>query len=71
VRTRVDVVADGDTGYLCEVRSAPSLADAMLRILGASEAERSAMGAKGREKVESEFCQSQVVAKYLGVLDRP
>ena len=66
-----DVVADGDTGYLCEVRSAPSLAGAMLKILEASDAERTAMGARGREKVELEFCQSRVIDKYLAALDRP
>lgn len=63
-----DVVAHGGTGYLCEVRSASSLSDAMLKILHASDAERSAMGAKGREKVELEFCQSRVIAKYLAAV---
>ena len=63
-----DVVVHGATGYLCEVRSAASLADAMIKILDASEAERSRMGASGREKVELEFCQSRVVAKYLEAL---
>ena len=63
-----DVVAHGETGYLCDVRSADSLADAMSKILHASDAERSAMGAKGREKVELEFCQSRVIAKYLAAV---
>ena len=66
-----DVVADGETGYLCAVRSAQSLADAMVKILEASEAERSTMGARGREKVELEYCQSRVIAKYLAVVGRP
>jgi glycosyltransferase involved in cell wall biosynthesis len=65
-----DVVADGDTGYLCEVRSAPSLADAMVKILEAPDAERTAMGLRGREKVELEFCQSRVIDKYLATLGR-
>ena len=65
-----DVVVDGETGYLCEVRSAASLAAAMVKILEASDAERSAMGARGREKVELEFCQSRVIAKYLAALGR-
>ena len=63
-----DVVVQGETGYFCEVRSAASLADAMIRILGASEGERSSMGAKGRAKVELEFCQSRVIAKYLAAI---
>jgi glycosyltransferase involved in cell wall biosynthesis len=63
-----DVVAQGDTGYLCEVRSAASLADAMIKVLEAPEAERSSLGARGRDKVELEFCQSRVIAKYLAAL---
>jgi glycosyltransferase involved in cell wall biosynthesis len=63
-----DVVAEGDTGYLCEVRSAASLADAMLKMLEASDTKRTAMGARGREKVELEFCQSRVIDKYLAAL---
>jgi glycosyltransferase involved in cell wall biosynthesis len=63
-----DVVADGETGYLCEVRSAASLAESMLKTLDASDAERSSMGASGRQKVELEFCQSRVIAKYLAAL---
>jgi glycosyltransferase involved in cell wall biosynthesis len=63
-----EVVVDGHTGYLCEVRSAPSLADTMLKVLVASELERSGMGAAGRAKVELEFCQSLVIAKYLAAV---
>jgi glycosyltransferase involved in cell wall biosynthesis len=63
-----EVVAAGETGFLCEVRSASSLADAMVKILQASDPERSVMGAAGRAKVELEFCQSKVIAKYIAAL---
>lgn len=66
-----DVVVDGETGYLCEVRSAASLADAMVKILEAPDDQRSAMGERGRRKVELEYCQSRVIAKYLAALGRP
>jgi glycosyltransferase involved in cell wall biosynthesis len=66
-----DVVVDGETGYLCEVRSAASLAGAMVKVLEVSNDQRSAMGAKGRRKVVAEFCQSRVIAKYLAALGRP
>ena len=63
-----DVVVDGETGYLCEVRSAKALAAAMLKMLAAAPAERRKMGERGRRKVEQEFCETRVVAKYLDAL---
>lgn len=63
-----DVVADGETGYLCAGRSADSLAAAMRRMLEATASERLAMGERGRRKVEREFCETQVIAKYLEAL---
>lgn len=62
------VAVDGETGYLCEVRSAGSLAAAMRRMLDTSADERRAMGRRGRDKVEREFCESRVIAKYLEAL---
>lgn len=63
-----DVVVDGETGYLCEVRSAKSLAAAMLKMLEAPPAERLQMGKRGRRKVEQEFGESLIIAKYLDAL---
>ncbi len=63
-----EVVDDGRTGYLCEVRSASGLAKAMSKVLEASDADRSVMGDAGRKKVELEFCQSRVIAKYLAAV---
>lgn len=63
-----DVVVDGETGYLCEVRSADSLAAAMLKMLETPGAERLEMGKRGRRKVEQEFCESLVVTKYFEAL---
>ncbi len=60
-----EVIDDGVTGLLCKVRSAPSLAEAMIRMAGMTADERDAMGAAGRRKVAAEFDQKLVVAFYL------
>lgn len=66
-----EVVIDGRTGYLCEARSARSLADAMLKMIRAPDSERSSMGARGRAKVEQEYCESRVISEYFEALGSP
>ena len=63
-----DVIVDGETGYLCAVRSADSLAGAMVKMLERSADERLEMGRRGRRKIEDEFCETRVIAKYLEAL---
>ena len=63
-----DVVVDGETGYLCEGRSAGSLAAAMTKMLVMPAADRQRMGELGRRKIEQEFCESRVISKYLEAL---
>ncbi|MEO6580569.1 MAG: glycosyltransferase family 4 protein [Sphingomicrobium sp.] len=65
-----DVIDDGVSGLLCQVRSGASLAGAMERMVGMTSADRAAMGAAGRRKVASEFDQSLVAAAYLAELAR-
>jgi glycosyltransferase involved in cell wall biosynthesis len=65
-----DVVQDGVTGLLCEVRSAQSLAAAMLSMLALSHDERSQMGWSGRRKVEQEFDVSIVTRSYMEAAER-
>lgn len=65
-----DVIEDGINGLLCEVRSAASLAAVMERMLAMTPAERSAMGAAGRRKVEAEFDQRLVADAYLAEIAR-
>ena len=60
-----DVVDDQVTGLLCEVRSAPSLAEAMLSMMALSPADRRAMGQAGRERVERHFGIEEVTRRYL------
>jgi glycosyltransferase involved in cell wall biosynthesis len=59
-------IADhGVNGYLCAVRDAGSLAEAMINMLGLPEAERRAMGKSARAKAEAEFDERLVVDRYL------
>ena len=60
-----EVVDDGSTGYLCEVRSASDLARQMARMADMTHTERTAMGQRGREKMEREFDEQLVIDAYL------
>ena len=62
------VVKDGGNGFLCAVRDSHSLAEAMLRMLRASPAERAALGAAGRARMESEYDERIVVDRYLAAI---
>jgi glycosyltransferase involved in cell wall biosynthesis len=63
-----EVVDDGVNGYLCQVRDADDLAAKMHAMLGLSVAERAAMGAAGRKKMELQFDEKIVIRKNLDVL---
>lgn len=65
-----EVVDDGDNGFLCEIRSAPSLAEAMQRMIQLSASERAAMGQRGRAKMAREFDETLVVKAYLIEIER-
>ena len=62
------IVRDGENGLLCQARSADSLADALERLLAMTDAEREAMGAAGRARVEAEFDERRVVEAAVGVV---
>ena len=59
------VVEDGVTGYLVKVRDAGDLAEKMKQMMRLSESERSAMGMRGRQKMEKEFDDHIVYERYL------
>lgn len=65
-----DVIDNGETGLLCQVRSATSLAGAMEQMLSMSLPARVTMGAAGRHKVEVEYDQRLVAAAYLAEIAR-
>jgi glycosyltransferase involved in cell wall biosynthesis len=64
------VAEDGVNGYLCTARDSASLAKAMSRMLTLSDAERRALGAAARAKVEAEFDERRVVERYLQAVER-
>ncbi len=64
-----DVVDDGVNGFLCRPRDASDLADKMERMISMSQAEREAMGLRGREKIVREFDEKIVIDKYLTAIE--
>ena len=65
------VVDEGESGLLCAVRDAGDLAEKMTRMLTLSAEQRTAMGLKGRKKMEAEFDEKIVVWKYLELVHDP
>jgi glycosyltransferase involved in cell wall biosynthesis len=63
-----EVVEHGVNGLLCEVRNVESLAAQLARMLDMSDAERRAMGQRGRQKVASEFDERLVIERYKDLL---
>jgi glycosyltransferase involved in cell wall biosynthesis len=62
------VLDDGITGFLCKARSDESLAAAFCKFLALSHADQSAMGQRGRAKMEAEFDQTHVVQAYRNAI---
>lgn len=56
------------TGWLCEVRSAESLAGVMRRVLWMNAVEVQRAGDAARERMEERFSEDLVVGAYLGCL---
>ena len=64
-----EVVDDGVNGYLCKVRDAADLAQKMERMLALSPGQRLQMGQRGRAKMQAEFDEQIVIAKYLAAIE--
>jgi glycosyltransferase involved in cell wall biosynthesis len=60
-----DMVDEGENGFLCTVRDAGSLADAMRRMIALAPAERARMGHASRAKVEATYDERIVIGHYL------
>lgn len=63
-----EVVDDGVTGLLCEVKNAQSLSAKLAQILAMDEDARREMGLRGREKVMAEFDEALVIERYRQTL---
>jgi len=64
------VVDHKETGFLCKVQDADSLAVAIKRFLEMPHEARAAMGKAGRKKMEREYDEKFVVEAYLEEIER-
>ncbi|EPH6329640.1 glycosyltransferase family 4 protein [Vibrio cholerae] len=65
-----DVVLDGQTGYLCEVKNAKALAQRCEQFLTLSDSEKQAMGNAGRSFMEAKFDEKLVIKQYFATLKK-
>jgi len=63
-----DVVQDGVTGLLCKVRDVDQLTAAMTRMLRMSVEQRTQMGLAGRRRIQAEFDERTIVARYFSTV---
>ena len=61
----MEAVEDGVSGFLCEVRDADALYDAMKRFAALPQEEKVRFGCAGRERMEMMFDKSRVVAETM------
>ncbi|MBS1928082.1 MAG: glycosyltransferase family 4 protein [Ferruginibacter sp.] len=65
-----EIVEDGVTGFLCEVRNVEDLANQMKKMLSLSPESRMEMGKKARQKVIREFDKQIVIDAYLEAIQQ-
>lgn len=63
-----DVVDDGITGYLCEVKDPEDLANKMIMFLKLNRKQRKQMGLKGRQKTEKNYDEKIVIKNYIDTI---
>ena len=63
-----DLVDEGENGFLCEPKSAGSLADVLEKALALTSADLKRMGQKSRALMERKYDQRFVSSAYLEVL---
>jgi glycosyltransferase involved in cell wall biosynthesis len=65
-----ELIADGETGWLCEPRDLPALAAALDRVLGLPAEERRRVGAAGRPLVAERHSLQRYGRKIAALLER-
>jgi glycosyltransferase involved in cell wall biosynthesis len=65
-----NVVIDGETGFLCAVKSASSLADAMRKIIHCKADDRRKMGLEGREYMRHRFDEKVIIDIYYNAIEK-
>ncbi|TDN36382.1 glycosyltransferase family 1 protein [Hymenobacter sp. UV11] len=63
-----ETVQNGRNGYLCEVRSAPDLADKLLAVAQLPAARLAVMGQASRQLAEEKFDEQLVLRQYLAAV---
>lgn len=63
-----EAIDEGENGYLVAPHDAQELAEAMIRVIELTPAERRAMGVASRRKAEREFGVEKVIEKYEAIL---
>jgi glycosyltransferase involved in cell wall biosynthesis len=64
-----ELIADGETGWLCEPRDVGALAAALDRVLGQPAEARREVGRRGRRRLEQRHGLDQYCARIAGLLD--
>ena len=65
-----ELITDGETGWLCEPRDLPALADALDRVLSLPKAERKRVGAAGRPLVEERHSLERYGQEIAALLEK-
>jgi D-inositol-3-phosphate glycosyltransferase len=65
-----ELIADGETGWLCEPRDLPALAAALDRVLGLPAEERRRVGAAGRPLVAERHSLARYGREIAGLLEK-
>lgn len=65
-----EVVDHGANGYLCRPQDAADLASKLEQFIALPAAERTAMGLRGRQKMERQFDETIVIERYLAAVRR-
>jgi D-inositol-3-phosphate glycosyltransferase len=65
-----ELIADGETGWLCPERDVEALAAALDRVLGIPTAERAGVGRAGRVRVEQRHALDRYCEQIVSLLDR-
>lgn len=65
-----DVVVDGKTGFICDVKDPVSLATAFIKFLSMNDNERLEMGNAGRDFIEDVFSESLIIKQYMETITR-
>lgn len=63
-----DVIIDGETGLICQIKDVKSLAECCIQMLEKSKAERHKMGLAGRNYILENFDEKKIIDKYRTTL---